>query len=341
MPTCSIKQKLLVTQKIEEEKPYSIYKNIITQSGDFIIEVNNLEFNLEYFANCEFSDTNYEDNKRNKINITIGNKDNYDIFHQLKTTRESKRIPQCIKLTINNEKMSEFKEFGSSICKYFMKKDEVFKVRDLPTIICEIVEANEENATVCVSPSPKYNIEEYTKLSNNYNNSFKNFIEYMKKIYSAKIPEEIEYDININHSIYYYISGLGTSSLGGKIEFNFSLSIISNYPQKIQCFYNSELTANDSKSTNYDSSMILTPNNKRLFNSVHKWKMDYLLFNLNLKCYSLPYFNYKYESYDLGNIYTFYNMERYYYNGEIEYDFNFENNTINCNEKKIKLILSV
>ena len=135
MLTCFLKQKLIVYSKDQEEQQNLKYKNIIIQSGDFIIEVNNLEFNSEYFANCEFSDTNYEDNQRNKININIGNKDNYDIIHQLKTTRESKRIPQCIELMFDKEKISEFKELGSLICKYFMKKDEPFKIRDLPTII--------------------------------------------------------------------------------------------------------------------------------------------------------------------------------------------------------------
>ena len=131
--------------------------------------------------------------------------------------------------------MSEFKKFGPSICKYFMKKNEPFKVRDLFTIICEIVEENDVNSTICASPSPKFNIEVYTKNSNNYNNSFNNFIEYVKKVYSAIIPEGIEYDINFDHSIYYYISGLSISSIGG-IIFNYSLSILSNHSQKIKCF---------------------------------------------------------------------------------------------------------
>ena len=341
MLTCFLKQKLIVYSKNQKEQQNLKYKNIITQSGDFIIEVNNLEFNSEYFANCEFSDTNYEDNQRNKININIGNKDNYDIIHQLKTTRESKRIPQCIELMFDQKKISEFKELGSLICKYFMKKDEPFKIRDLPTIVCEIVETNEENATVCVSPSPKFNIEEYTKISNNYNfnASFNNFIEHVKKIYFAKIIGGIEYDLNLDNSIYTYISGIQTRTTGKYRNTTYYLRIISIHSQKVQCFYNSEFTEKDSKSTNYDSSMILSPNNLDLFISFHLWKEIYTFYNLNLICYSLPNFNYKYESHDFGNIFTYYNTEKnkYYYNGETDNGFNFNNNTINCNEKKNKI----
>ena len=335
MLTCSIGEKLLVPQKGEEVKPYSIYKNIITKSGDFIIEVNNLEFNSEYFANCEFSDTNYEDNKRNKIDITIGNRDNYDIVHQLKTTRESKRIPKCVKLAINKDKISEFKEVGSLICKYFMKKDEPFKVRDLQTIICQIIEIDEENATVCVSPSPEFNIEEYIKSSHdyNFNNSFNHFIEHVKNIYFAKISEGIEYDLNFDNSVYTYISGIGQRSSGANIRnTTYSISIISLHSQKVQCLSTSKLTKNDSKSTDYDLSIILTPNKENLFSSFHLLTEDYLCYSLNLKCYSLPNFKYIYESQDYGNIVTFYNTEkkRYYYNGECENGYKFNNDTINC-----------
>ena len=340
MLTCSIGEKLLVPQKGEEVKPYSIYKNIITKSGDFIIEVNNLEFNSEYFANCEFSDTNYEDNKRNKINITIGNRENYDIFHQLKTTRESKRIPQCVKLTINKEKISEFKEVGPLICKYFMKIDEPFKITDLQTIVCEIVEADKENVTVCVSPSPKYSIEEYTKFTDNYNynNSFNNFIEYVKNIYSAKITEDIEYDVKFNNPFYLSISKMKRAD---NYDY-FVLDISSNYSQKIECFYSNEIkNDNNFKTVNYDIPVVFAQNTHfDDWKLTTNWKVENNSFvSLNFKCFNLPNFKFKYESIGYLNLYTYLITDKidYYNLDQVLESYIFNNISINCNEKENKI----
>ena len=332
MLTCSLEQKLVVPIQNATNKPTLIYKNVIPQSGDFIFEANDLEFNSEYFANCEFSDTNYLDNDRNKINITIGNRDNYDIIHQLKTTRESKRSPQCVKLSFDTEKISEFKEVGTFICKYFMKKDEPFKVRDLPTILCEIIEENKENVTICVSPSPKHNIEGNLKIFNNYNynNSFNNFIEYVKKKFSANL-ENIEYDIKINNYISISYTGMQMTNYWVNIKFNVS----SNNTQTIQCFYNSELTTNNSRSSDYNTSIILSPKENNFFNIYTNWEGDNKTLSFHLKCYNLPNFIYKYESYNYGTIYTYFNTDiRFLFsNIKIKSDI-IKNISINCNEKK-------
>ena len=336
MLTCFLEQKLIVPEEEDTQNNfYFTYQNIITKSGDFIIEVNNLEFNSEYFASCEFSDTNYEDNKRNKINITIGNGNNYDIIHQLKTTRESKRIPQCITLNINNEKKSDFKKYGSLICKYFMKKYEPFKIRDLPTIICEIIEANEENTTICVSPSPRHNIEEFLNNDKNYkyNNSFNNFIEYIKELYSAKISEKFEYDLNLRNPIS-IINSRYNLTLG---NMTITLTVLSNHTQKIQCFYKEDLSYNnESIDSDYESSVIINPNEPSQIEVFLNSEFDNKVYSLFFRCYNLPNFVYKYESTNYISVYSYLNDWRYTINENKESN-KINNISINCNEKKNKI----
>ena len=337
MLSCSLDKKLLVPEEEDaQNNSYSLYKNIITKSENFHIEISNLEFNSEYFAYCEFSDTNYEDNKRQKINITIGNRENFDIFHQLKTTRESKRIPQCIKLTFDKEKISKFKEVGSSICRYFMKKEEPFIVRDLPTIICEIVEADEENATVCVSPSPKYNLEEYLNNNKDYefNNSFNNFIEYIKEKYSASISEDIEYDLILRNPISIintkYNITLGTMRI--------TLTVSSNHTQKIQCFYKEDLSNNINNTIDFldESSVILNSNEPNQIEVFLNSEFDDKIYSLFFRCYNLPNFIHKYESTNYIPIFTYLNDWRYTINDNKDSNKN-NNISINCNEKKNKI----
>ena len=333
MLICSLEQKLLIPQKDKQNEPSLIYKNIISKSGDFEIEVNNLEFNSEYFTNCEFSDTNYEDNKRNKINITIGNREDYDIVHQLKATRESKRTPQCIRFRFNNEKISEFKKDVSTICQYFMKKNDPFKVRDLSTIVCEIVEEHEKDAKICVSPSPKYNIEEYTKYDKNYNYSkyFNDFIAYVEEKYSANIVGEIEYDIKLNNSI--NIKYIDYETNEKKINLFFNITSENN--QTIECFYNKYLTTNNSKFSEFDSSLVLYPKEMKEIQITYENEAfdedTYTINSLNFKCYNFPNFTYKYESTDFITMYSYLNVKDLKKN--LNYISNIINNPIKCNEK--------
>ena len=298
--TCQLEPKSLLSENSIEKfnnKSNKIYKNIFINDNDKIITINNLEFDVEYYANCEFSTTEYNEKEKTKMNITIGNFKNADIVHQLKSSKDKNRIPQCVKFTFERNIILDFKKNGELLCKYYMKKDEPLKIRDSSTVICEIIEVNEENATICVSPEPESNLDVLLSDEDNkykFNKKFDEFIEKIKTYYNVKNVEEKELDLNIYP---YLISASIIKIEDSSQEIKFNIDFSSNNNQQIICYYNSKLSDENKQFVNMDSSIVLSPKEtKQLEVGLNTETSQFnVIYSLNLKCYNLPYFNYKYE----------------------------------------------
>ena len=296
---CELEPKsLLPVNSLENfnNKSKKIYKNIFTNDNDKIITINNLAFDVEYYANCEFSTTEYNENEKKKMNITIGNFKNADIVHQLKSSKDKNRIPQCVKFTFDKNKLLDFKKNGELLCKYFMKKDEPIKIRDSSTVICEIIEVSKENATICVSPEPESNLDVFLSDEQNkykFNKKFDEFIENVKTYYNVKNIEEKELDLNIYPDLI-TVSIVKIEDSSQEIKFN--IDFLSNNNQQIICYYNRKLSDENKQFLNMDSSIVLSPKQKKQLEvelNVETSQFN-IIYSLNLKCYNLPYFNYKY-----------------------------------------------
>lgn len=343
---CTLKQKYFFPEDDEEfmetteYSDYLHYKNVIDrtdENGNYELEIKNLEYNSEYFLNCELSDGNYNENNRSKINITIGNYKNADIVHQLKSSRESERIPQCIKFFFDKTSqinINEFKLFGSKHCTYFMKLADPRPMINLPTLICEITEGDEETVNLCVSPSPLYTIQDQTAYNDEYDFSqtFDSFIEYVKEHYKAIKGEEREYDIDIDKNIIY--SALVECKESSE-EIKFTFDILSSNEQKLQCFYYKELKNEiTNELINYESSLTLFPNQKEKIEvSLSSDCLDYNIYSLYFNCYNLPDFYYKFESTGYIPVYSFLYLKDKQIDQRTEFD-QIKNITIDCNKKE-------
>ena len=298
--TCELERKSLLPDYSlanYNNKSNIIYKNIFTNDKNKIVTINNLAFDEEYYANCEFSTTEYNENDKKKMNITIGNFKNADIIHQLKSSKDKNRIPQCIKLTFEKNELLDFKKNGELLCKYFMKKDEPLTVRDSPTVICQIIEVNEENATICVSPEPESNLDLLLSNEQNkykFNKKFDEFIDNVKTYYNVKNFERKEYDLNIFPDLI-SVNRVSIEYLSQEIKFN--ITFLSNNNQPIICYYNSKLSDENKKFLKMDSSIVLSPKENKQVEIWFNIETSELnnIYSLNLKCYNLPFFNYKYE----------------------------------------------
>ena len=329
--TCNLQNKYFFPEEYMEILPNNanlIYKNVISvnNEGNFELEIRNLEYNSEYILNCEISDANYDENNRTKINITIGNNKEADIVHILKTSREKSRTPQCIKFTFNKNDIDDFKMFGSKHCLYFMKSLEPISIKALPTLICEITEADEETVNLCVSPSPLYNVEDHVS-DLNFSRDFGEFIEYVKNNYNAISATERVSDIKFNDN-----------SISAKLvedENKLTFEVLSTHENKVQCFYNKILTNESSQFSDYNWSIILTPNEKENISiQLNHDVSDYSIYSLHFKCYNLPNFIYKYESTGYMTLYSYLYLDLK--NKEInKKDELIEpKHYLNCNEKK-------
>lgn len=107
----------------------------------------------------------------------------------------------------------------------------------------------------------------------------------------------------------------------------------SNHPQQIECYYNKILSTEHTKFLNFfEDKVVLSPNESKKI-TTSGGIFPYIMYSLNLKCYNLPGFIYKYETTGLMPKYT-------YYSKSIIPSFTpsdqINDTTINCNEKKIR-----
>lgn len=106
----------------EEEK---IYKTVVTTEGKFDINIENLQANGEYYAQCQISNTGGIDKLINDITIKIGDFLDSDIIKKLIPSKDPNATPQCARITFENKEQADnFKLVGPLFCAYYMKEDE-------------------------------------------------------------------------------------------------------------------------------------------------------------------------------------------------------------------------
>ena len=336
--TCEFKTNSVINETFSDNN--KIYRNVINKNGFYNIIINNLDNFQEYNANCEISNTNYVE--KEKINVTIGNYIEADIFHNLIPSRDENALPQCANFTFEDENsFGIFIYFSENYCKYIMKMDELLSLHSFQTIICEPVfdlnEISTKFGKICVAPTSFYNnghfLEEKNK--NNFEKKFNEFIEKIQNIeiitYGKliKVKSYIKYyDTDINpSSIIATISKEESSIIGTK---KFVFNVLSTNINPIQCYYNLNLDEN-SKIFQLETSVLLNPNQKKkievgLITILSENKM----YSLEFKCYNLPGFKYRYKTTGSMVMYTYLNTEGINQLINIIPDAL----TVNCNEKE-------
>ena len=145
--------------------------------------MDNLQADTEYYVKCEIRNTSSIDEYINKvIDITIGNFDGANVIKQLLPSRDPNATPQCAKFVFKDKnQVLKFALFAPFYCKYYMKKEDNLLSMAIPSIIASISETDETSATLCVAPSPFYNLGKYvSKKESQFNNRFDKFVEHIK-----------------------------------------------------------------------------------------------------------------------------------------------------------------
>ena len=324
------------------------YKNFIKDDDDFLyIIVNDLEANTEYNAFCELSNTDYDDSKRNKINLNVGNFENADIVHQLLPSNDENRVPQCAKFYFNGKvenpiKMFQLKTLGRNYCYYLMKINESFLLKLLPTIVCEPTEDSPEYITFCVAPLSLNKHGKYLEKWERdiYNGLFQKFISDMKRYTPGKLGISFKNNVELikdNEISQKTITAtfVNEDNMNGK---NLTLEIKSSHTQSVQCYYNDDLS-NNCKFSQLKSSIILNPNESKNIAVKISTPENNKMYSLNVKCFNaLPNFYFRYKTTGVVSIFTYLNLnDEGRYNpssNQNDKDDIFTNTTINCNDKK-------
>ena len=325
---------------LKENNDIKIFKLFITQKNNYNIIVHDLETNTEYYSFCKLSNTDFIENERSKIKISIGNCENADKNIKLFPSIDENRIPQCVKFTFQNEVndtiLSKFNLFSLEKCYYHLKKNENLIVKGLNTISCQTIQLTSEYAIFCAAPLPLYNLGKFIS----YND---------KEIYSKNFDEFIN-DIKIN-SNYIGISlnetekiideEISQNSIKASLincpdnnNLYICFSVLSTHKQPLQCSFNYYLTDKYSFGI-LGNSIYLFPNEKEIIYTIISNPIENKMYSLYFLCYNdLPY-TFSYKTTGIMNLYT------YYYNPSEDYDpteeeeINIDTNTIiNCNEKK-------
>ena len=308
-----------------------IFKTIIKNTGKFYINIKNLDKNTEYYSFCELTNTHFNESERNKINITIGNKNNSDIIHQLLPSNDENRIPQCATFTLEDNKISysniqKFKMMGINFCYLNMKKDENFFLKFLPTIYCQANEdIDKKTVTFCVAPLPLYNSGEYLDINKKvaFDTKFNTSIEYIKNNSFFETKNEIEriYDIALTKmEIQIVLTGKREEKNTLILTFNVSTT----HDQPIECYYNSDLNES-SKFSLLNSNITLEKGNVQQIKVSVSNPLNKKMYSLNFKCFNaLPNFFFRYKTTGFINMYTYYHNE----NEKDDIDMNGWNNKV-------------
>ena len=317
----------------------NVFKTVVKSAGNLEINMENLNVSAEYYVKCDISNTGIEETIK-KINITIGNFNESDIIKQLIPSKDPNATPQCAKFTFENKEQSIiFGLFGPLYCKYFMKKNDALISRAIPSIICDSIGTNNENTTLCVAPSPLYNTAKLIskKKETDFNQRFDDFIDQMKNLNLSKYGiDEMSFKVkNVERELDTSIDPSSiTVTFSHYNTFTTEFIVHSNHPQQIECYYNKILSTEHTKFLNFfEDKVVLSPNESKKI-TTSGGIFPYIMYSLNLKCYNLPGFIYKYETTGLMPKYT-------YYSKSIIPSFTpsdqINDTTINCNEKKNKI----
>ena len=320
----------------ESTEKSNVFKTMVTSTGKFDINMENLNASAEYYAKCDISNTGIEDLFK-KIEITIGNFKGSDIIKELMPSRDPNATPQCAKFTFENSLQAvSFFSLGPIYCKYFMKKNDALLSRALPSIICDSIKYEDKESTLCVAPSPVYNMAKYiSKKETDFNKRFDEFVNQVQNLDFSKYGFEFakinvkkverEYDITINPSSISVSYSRTTLSVTP-----FEFKVKSTHSQQIQCYFNALLSPDNNKFLKiFENRVTISPGEEKTI-SVGGIPVVKEMNTLNFRCYNLPDFRYRYETTGTMTKYT------YYYEtlppsliGDLIVD-----TTINCNEKK-------
>ena len=322
-----------------------IFKTVIKSEGKVDINLQNLNASAEYYAQCDISNVGIKDAVQ-KIKVLIGKFDGSDIIKQLIPSKDPNAIPQCVTFTFENDLQSiAFNKIGPLYCKYFMKKNDALIARALPTIICNSILRSGKDSTLCVAPSPLYNTGKFlSKKETDFNQRFDEFVnkienldlsEYGFSLTNLKVTKVVrEYD-NVS------IDPNSISVSLKKVNFlnvfqPFTFEIKSTHSQNIECYYNSFLTGDNSIFLKFiENKITLAPNEKKEIGILYKFNpalKDDKLYSLNLKCFNLPGFLFRYESTGVMNKFSYCNCDIDDQENEL-----IEYTPINCNEKKNRM----
>ena len=321
----------------ESTEKGNVFKTMVTSTGKFDINMENLNASSEYYVRCDISNTGIEDLLK-IIEITIGNFKGSDIIKELMPSRDPNATPQCAKFTFeNNMQALAFFGLGPIYCKYFMKKNDALLSRALPSIVCDSTKLEDKESTLCVAPSPIYNMAKYiSKKETDFNKRFDEFVNQVQNLDFSKYgfnfvkinvkKVEREYDIAINpSSISVSYSKTNTISLTP-----YEFKVKSTHSQQIQCYYNAFISPDNNKFLKIFENSVTIPPGEETTISVGGLLAPKKMNTLNFRCYNLPDFRYRYETTGTMTKYT------YYYEsllpsliGDLIVD-----TTINCNEKK-------
>lgn len=334
--TCEfMKNSSISENSLENSENVKIFKTFINANKSLDIIMKNLDSNSEYIANCELSNTDYDEKNRKKINITIGNYENADIVKQLIPSKDENRVPQCA--TFNFEKnvnnIGKIIFLSTYYCYYIMKKDELSFLKALPTIKCQAIQNDSKSITFCVAPLPLYNLGAFFSHQDKeaFDKNFNQFIEDEKKYFlfakmNIKNIDRIK-DIEISRSSINTYFESNTDSNPMNITFN----VLSTHNQSVECYYNPDLSEK-CKFSFLKNSIILKPNQKTKINTIISSPIENKMYSLNFICYNLLQgFGYRYKTTGFMTMYTY----LYKNNDELAQidDEKTSETTINCNIK--------
>ena len=318
-----------------------IYKNFITREDNIDIIVNNLEGNEEYYAFCELANTNFDEENKSKINISIGNFMEADKVLQLIPSKDYNRQSQCAKFTFEGNNLAlfyniqKFKLLGTNFCYFKMKQKEPLLTKGLPTVICQPTESDAESVTICVAPLTLYNLGNFFNFEDkeNFDNSFNEFIEETKSYYYynyfinlIKVEKIVDKEISRSSINAVFVNKTGKNPL--KLYFN----IFSSHKQLLECYYNKDLNNNPIFNL-FKNSIELFPEEINQLEVEISSPSENNMYSLNFECYNkLPSFNYRYKTTGIMTMYTY----LYSNTNEISQssEEKFENTTIDCYKKE-------
>ena len=335
----------MISLSIQSENIH-IFNTIIKNTEKFYITINNLDANTEYYSSCELTNTHFDESERNKINITIGNKDNLDIIRQLLPSKDENRIPQCVTFTLKNKEIDsvsiqQFKILGINICYWNMKKDENFFLKFLPTIYCQANEdIDKKTVTFCVAPLPLYNFGEYLDIIKKkaFDENFDTFINNIKQNSFFKVENKIEriYDIDLTKS---EITTVLARKNKEKNLLILTFNVSTTHDQPIECYYNSYLKENW-KFSLLNTSIVLEKGKNQQINVSISNPLNKTMYSLNFKCFNaLPNFFFRYKTTGYINMFTYYHNETEgngidINNSDKEEQIIGKDTSLDCNKKK-------
>ena len=292
------------------------YDNVFTTTGEFNVKLGNLNSTLEYYSKCVFTNTGFLDELKQSISVTIGNFLNSDIISKLKPSRDTERPSQCVKFVFTNAVNTiYYATVMPNYCRYVMRKGLPLLSKIFSDVVCYITDSqlgiltSESYVNICVAPSPLLSINRLISqmTPEQYNKNFEQFID---DIQNAKLSIIGKNTVKSAHRYFDKVPDISKITLSDfkknsilNIAYSHSAKIISTNEDPIQCYYKTELSADETKKFSFSlfdvlkyKSIILNPNTEASIDFNIKNGKDNEIYPVYMKCYSLPNFIYRYEN---------------------------------------------